>query len=128
MADYLDQTQAMVRDPDGTIRFWSRGAEALYGWSHDEAVGRFSHDLLAIEFPKPAVEIEAEVREHGSWIGELRQRRRDGSTIWVASHWAVHTHAHCAESSRYRSQQRHYSAEAGRSGAPRKRSDLPITV
>ena len=31
--------------------------------------------------------------ERGSWSGECRQRRRDGSHIWIASHWALHRNA-----------------------------------
>src|SRR6202008_4996814 len=29
----------MVRDMDGTIRFWNSGAEALYGWPRQEVLG-----------------------------------------------------------------------------------------
>src|SRR6185312_9023408 len=41
----LDATQAMVRGLDGTIRYWSTGAERLYGWSRADAVGKVSHIL-----------------------------------------------------------------------------------
>jgi PAS domain S-box-containing protein len=91
LAAALDGTQSLVRAPNGEIRFWSRGAQALYGWSEEEAVGRNSHQLLATEFPRPLPEIEAELKERGVWVGELRHRCRDGAGVWVASHWSVQT-------------------------------------
>jgi PAS domain S-box-containing protein len=36
---------------DGPIEFWNTGAERLYGFVSDEAVGRSSHDLLQTKFP-----------------------------------------------------------------------------
>ena len=36
---------------DGPIEFWNAGAEQLYGFSPDEAVGRSSHALLQTKFP-----------------------------------------------------------------------------
>ena len=35
-------------DADGVIRFWNRGAEQIFGWSAEEAVGR-SLDLIIPE-------------------------------------------------------------------------------
>ncbi len=78
-------------DPDGTIRFWNSGAEEMYGWSRDEAVGRRSHDLLQTVFPVPFKEIENTLRAHGRWQGELIHIRRDGSQLRVLSRWALQT-------------------------------------
>ena len=30
----------MVKRPDDTVTFWSQGAEKLYGWTKEEAIGR----------------------------------------------------------------------------------------
>jgi PAS domain S-box-containing protein len=46
---------------DATILSWNRGAEVLYGWTKDEAIGRVSHELLRTEFPRPLEEIEADL-------------------------------------------------------------------
>jgi PAS domain S-box-containing protein len=89
----LDRAQIIIQKVDGTIMFWNSGAEVLYGWSRQEAVGRKSHELLETELPQPLAEIQAELLEHGQWTGEFRQRRRDGSAIWVASYWALHRNA-----------------------------------
>jgi two-component system, LuxR family, sensor kinase FixL len=85
----LDLAQAMIRDLDGRIRFWSSGAEQLYGWSRAEAVGQISHLLLATEFPEPLSEIQAELQTNGRWQGELRHVARGGRKVFVASYWAL---------------------------------------
>ena len=42
----LEQTQAVVGIVDGRIIHWSRGAERLYGWTANEAIGCHAGDLL----------------------------------------------------------------------------------
>jgi PAS domain S-box-containing protein len=93
LAAALDKTQAIIQKLDGTILYWSSGSEWLFGWSSAEAVGCKSQDLLQTELPCPFEQIQAELLERGSWRGEFRQRRRDGSRIWVASYWALHRNA-----------------------------------
>ena len=85
----LDVAPAIVRDLDGTIRFWSAGAERLYGWSKDDAVGRRSHDLLATDFPQPFDAIQAALLTDDTWHGALTHRTRNGRTVTVASHWSL---------------------------------------
>ncbi|UFN48477.1 PAS domain S-box protein [Roseomonas sp. OT10] len=90
-ARLLDLTHdaIFVRDMDDTILFWSRGAEALYGWSAAEALGRQAGGLL-----QPAVEggMEAALAEAlhvGHWEGEVAHTTRGGRQVIVASRWAV---------------------------------------
>jgi PAS domain S-box-containing protein len=85
----LDLASVMARDLDGTIRFWSAGCERLYGWTAAEAVGRSAHDLLRTAFLVPRGEVEAALRRDGTWRGDLRQCRRDGSELVVAAHKAL---------------------------------------
>lgn len=83
----LSTEAIMVRNLDGTIRYWSKGAQKLYGWGPQEVLGASSHLLLKTKFPIPLEVIEEELRVKGHWDGELIHQRRDGSMVTVASHW-----------------------------------------
>src|SRR5271157_939035 len=74
-----------IRGRDGTIRSWNRGAEQMYGWSGEEALGHISHDLLATRFPVSLADLEDRLARHGSWEGVLIHSCRDGAQIVVAS-------------------------------------------
>lgn len=74
-----------VRTADDRVSFWNQGAERLYGWDKQEALGRRTHDLLHTVFPVPFSEIRGTER----WEGELIQTKRDGTEITVASRWAT---------------------------------------
>ncbi len=83
-----------VRDMDGRIVFWNRGAEQTYGWSEDEALGRVPMELLQARYPAPLEDIIETLIASGSWEGELRHVTRNGRPIIVASRWAVRKDSH----------------------------------
>jgi PAS domain S-box-containing protein len=78
-----------VRNLDGRIAFWSKGADAMYGWSAEETLGRTTDAVLSTEYQQSVAEIEAAVAERETWEGELVHRCRDGRRITVASRWAL---------------------------------------
>jgi PAS domain S-box-containing protein len=90
-AGLLDGTHdtIFVRDMNDVITYWNRGAEDLYGWTREEALGKVTHDLLQTKFPVPLDEIRAEMFAAGRWEGELVHRKRDGTQITVASRWSL---------------------------------------
>jgi PAS domain S-box-containing protein len=79
----------ILRDPQNAILFWNHGAEELYGWTRDEALGKCSYVLLHTQFPQPLEAIEAEVLRTGYWEGELIQVRQDGAPLVVDSRWTM---------------------------------------
>jgi len=74
-----------VRNADDRISYWNHGAERLYGWTAEEALGSLTHELLHTRFPVPLRDMAAADR----WEGELVQFKRDGSEITVASRWTT---------------------------------------
>jgi PAS domain S-box-containing protein len=92
-ANLLEQTHdaIIVWEFPRTIIFWNRGAERLYGFSREEAIGRHSHELLRTVHPLPTPVFEAELERDGEWNGELTHTVRDGRTILVESrHVLIH--------------------------------------
>jgi two-component system, cell cycle sensor histidine kinase and response regulator CckA len=90
-ARLLDVTHdcIMVRKLDGTILYWNHGAEVLYGWTSEEAVGLISHSLLLTKFPEPLEDIMAKVSRSGTWDGDKVHTTRDGRRIDVSSRWIL---------------------------------------
>jgi PAS domain S-box-containing protein len=88
-ADLLNLTHdaIFVRDMDGMVRSWNRGAEALYGWTAAEAEGRLVSELLKTVMPLDHA--IAELLHTGRWEGELVRSRKDGTQVVVASRWSL---------------------------------------
>ena len=83
----LSPDAILVRRFEGTISFWSAGAEKLYGWTAAEAVDHIAHKLLKTIFPEPLLSINTTLRLEGSWTGELRHKTKDGREVVVESRW-----------------------------------------
>jgi two-component system, cell cycle sensor histidine kinase and response regulator CckA len=78
-----------ARDAERRITFWNRGAQSTYGFSPEEALGVFPHDLLQTEYPIALEEIERLIDETGGWEGDLVQHTKDGRRVVVESRWAA---------------------------------------
>ncbi|MBV9124047.1 MAG: PAS domain S-box protein, partial [Planctomycetes bacterium] len=82
----LAHDSLIVRDPASVIISWNRGAEELYGWTAQEAVGKVSHALLQTQFPQSREALDAFLATGEQWQGELVHTRRDGVQVTVESH------------------------------------------
>ncbi|MCX4751569.1 SpoIIE family protein phosphatase [Kitasatospora sp. NBC_01287] len=73
---------AAVLDAQGRIVLWSPQAQQLFGWSAEEALGRFAAPLLvAEEHVDLILAVFARVMtEGGTWAGVFPVRHKDGST------------------------------------------------
>ena len=89
----LTHDTILVRDLDGTIRYWNHGAEEMYGYTKAEAIGQSSHDLFKTRFPIPLEQIEKDILVKGRWNGEVVHHVRDGRKIIVSSRQALKTDA-----------------------------------
>jgi PAS domain S-box-containing protein len=70
---------------DGPITFWNAGAERLYGFRRDEAVGQISHALLKTRFPVDFAALRSRLLTDRNWSGELRHTCMDGHDVIVDS-------------------------------------------
>jgi PAS domain S-box-containing protein len=79
----------VVRDAGDCVRYWSRGAQELYGWSAEEAFGHVTHTLLQIAFPESLEKVLAILRTRGRWEGELTHSCKNGRRVTVLSRWGL---------------------------------------
>jgi PAS domain S-box-containing protein len=93
-AALLDEAQdaILVHDTQQRITYWNRGAERLYGWTAEDAVGAEVRALLDDAAPDgggQARSASAALFEHGSWRGELARRTRSGEHVTVLARWTL---------------------------------------
>lgn len=69
---------------DGIIS-WNYGAEILYGYTVNEAMGQISHKLLKTEYPISMDEFKQKMLRDKIWIGEIIHTTKDGKKIIVDS-------------------------------------------
>jgi PAS domain S-box-containing protein len=70
---------------DGGIEVWNGGAERLYGFRPEEALGHVSHALLQTRFPIKFAELTLQLQDSHHWAGELRHTCKDGREVVVDS-------------------------------------------
>jgi PAS domain S-box-containing protein len=90
----IDLGAVIVRDLDGTIRFWSQGCRHLFGWTAAEAVGQVSYDLLRTVYTESRAKVEESLRRDGEWTGELQHGGRSGADVAVLAKKILRRDAH----------------------------------
>jgi PAS domain S-box-containing protein len=83
-AAFLDKARdaILVRDLDGKILFWNNGAERMYGWSREEAIGQTLSGLLYTD-PEKFKKTNGLTISHGEWRGEFQHFARDRREIII---------------------------------------------
>ncbi len=86
----LDKTQdaIVIFDLEGRILFWNTGAERVYGWTRQEAAGRFIGDFIGADAQKFG-EINALTQAKGEWAGELQHVAKDRQELVIESRWSL---------------------------------------
>jgi PAS domain S-box-containing protein len=85
----LTHDAIFVRDLNGVITYWNRGAEKLYGWTGEQAKGKNAFDLLKTAFPAPLEQITSELLQTGRWEGEVVYTRKDNGQVTAESRWSL---------------------------------------
>jgi PAS domain S-box-containing protein len=89
-ANLLDiaQDAIIVRDLNDNILYWNNSAERIYGWTRSEAIAKNSSQLLHTDLESVNNALQ-EVKEKGSWFGELRQVTKTEKSVIVESRWSL---------------------------------------
>jgi PAS domain S-box-containing protein len=90
-ASLLDLTHdtILVRGMDDVISYWNHGAQELFGWTSEQAIGKSAHELLHTVFPMPLDRIHAALVRTGRWEGELAKTKADGTQVVVSARWSL---------------------------------------
>ncbi len=85
----LSNDAIIVRDVNNRITYWNHGAEHIFGYTRDEAIGQDLHQLLKTEFEKPFHQMIDELREKSRLIGEVIQYAKSGRRVTLLSRWSL---------------------------------------
>ncbi len=90
-ATFLDSVQEAieVRSLGHRLIYWNKGAQRLYGWTAEEAIGKNANRLLYKEESSTLIEAKKNVIDRGDRTGELYEITKDTKEIIVESHWSL---------------------------------------
>jgi PAS domain S-box-containing protein len=83
----LDSVRESIVGIDAThaVTYWNNGAQALFGYTAEEAMGRPIERLILLD-ERALVDWKdelARLSSQGEWQGQVQRRRKDGSVIWT---------------------------------------------
>ncbi|MGV3772840.1 MAG: PAS domain S-box protein [Verrucomicrobiales bacterium] len=78
----------IVLDLNHQIIYWNKGAERMYGWTAEEALGQHSNELLCRD-PSELAKAHALLFAKGEWEGEVNKVAKDGKEIVVDVRWTL---------------------------------------
>ncbi len=73
---------------DREIRFWNKGAEKVYGWTSEQAIGKKVDDLLKIDIDT-CLKCMSGLLEKGDWNGQMVHAKREAGEAVVNSRWTL---------------------------------------
>jgi PAS domain S-box-containing protein len=76
----------LVRSMDDQIVYWNPGAEVLFGWSAEEAMGQNFAGLLQGN-PVQLESARKSLLRSGDWVGEIHLKGKTGEDRTVLSRW-----------------------------------------
>lgn len=84
-AQLLDSVRESIvaTDLSGRVTYWGKGAEALYGHTAVEVLGKPITMIVKPEDADEEIARTQRVLEVGAWKGQYVQQRKDGSTFWA---------------------------------------------
>jgi PAS domain S-box-containing protein len=78
----------MVRDLEGKLLFWNKGAERIYGWTSEKVLGRNTSEFLYAN-PEKFEAANAKTINQGEWQGEHQQLGMAGNEITIQARWTL---------------------------------------
>ncbi|WP_425639425.1 PAS domain S-box protein [Algoriphagus yeomjeoni] len=78
------QQGTIATDLEGKITYWNKGAETMYGWKTEEAVGKNIMELTTPDTNREQAQQIMEMLKKGqTWTGEFEVRKKDGTQFPV---------------------------------------------
>lgn len=88
--EMLDQANdaIVVHEMNRTVRYWNQGAERLFGWKSEQAVGRTFAELLG---PDSGISQEErrQLMERGHFVGEVACQAAGGRVLQIERRFSV---------------------------------------
>src|SRR3989441_11658705 len=80
---FTDETSVITCDMNGTVQRYSADAEALFGWTRDEVIGKMSFAWFHVPKNVPTLvpRLLREAIEKGKFEEEVTLMRKDGATF-----------------------------------------------
>jgi PAS domain S-box-containing protein len=85
----LSPDAIIVKNTDDTITFWNTGAEKLYGYTKEEAIGQKIHVLLKAHLSQSPDWIITELKRGKNWTGEITHYSKNNREVLVQSYWSA---------------------------------------
>jgi PAS domain S-box-containing protein len=79
----------IMRELNGTVIYWNSGAEKMYGWTPQEAIGNSVLELISTGEPADFFQAQKILLENNVWAGEVYQHTKNNKKILVQSRWKL---------------------------------------